>query len=271
MWLLRSPLLQFFLVGALLLFAHHLLQPRPRTRIHLSTEERAGLEQDFARRAGHAPSPAERQQIVDAYLDSEVLYREALARHLDRGDVIIRRRLIQKMDFVLDALAAGPTAEPTDAERRAYYQAHADRYRQPARRSLRQVFVGQPVDDAQSARGRAEALRQAWQTGADPQRLGDPFVRGAYFVEQTEAELAAVFGPAFAQAVFALPAQIFSPPIASSYGLHIVQVSAIVAASVPSYEAVADRVAQDLQDDRRRRLRMDLVRGLRQSYDISVP
>ena len=42
-------------------------------------------------------SPAAAQS---AYVDEEVRYREALALGLDRGDVIVRRRLVQKMDLL---------------------------------------------------------------------------------------------------------------------------------------------------------------------------
>ncbi|MBL9005338.1 MAG: peptidyl-prolyl cis-trans isomerase [Myxococcales bacterium] len=271
MWFLRAPLLQFFLVGALLLFAHHLLQPSPRTRIRVSAEEKAGLLTDFGRRTGRAPSDSEQQQIVDAYLDSEVLYREALVRHLDRGDVIIRRRLIQKMDFVLDALANGQDAAPSEAELEAYYQSHAERYRQPARVSLWHVFVARDEKGEAAAVARAEALRLAARSGADPAKLGDPFVRGARFVEQTESELASVFGLPFARAVFALPVDTLSQPIASSYGLHIVRTTALLPAVLPPLSAMKARVAQDLNDELRRRTRLRLLRGLRQGYDIAVP
>lgn len=270
MLFLRAPLLQFFGVGALLLVAYRLLQPSPPTRIRLSAAEKAGLLQDFQRRSGHPPSDGEAQQVVEAYLDSEVLLREAQARHLDRGDVIIRRRLIQKMDFVLDALAAGSDAPPAAAELEAYYQGHAERYRQPARVSLWHVFVAHDAPGQAPAAVRIEPLRRLLQAGADPQTLGEPFLRGSRFVDQSESELGAVFGAAFARAVFALPVDVLSAPIASSYGLHLVRVTAALPARLPPLATVAARVSQDFKDDRRRQARLLLLRGLRRGYDIVV-
>lgn len=269
--LLRAPLLQFFLVGSLLLLGDHLLRPAPRTRIRLSMAEKAALLQDFQRRSGHAPDDREQRQVLDAYLDSEVLYREALSRHLDRGDVIIRRRLIQKMDFVLDALASGQDPSPTEAELQAYYQSHAERYRQPARVSLWHVFAAHDATRSSAALGRADALRRQLQAGADWRKLGDPFVRGDHFVEQTEKELSAVFGPAFARAVFSLPVDTLSAPIESSYGVHIVRLTAVNPSVLPPLPAASARVTQDLKEDRRRRARLELLHGLRQGYDIVVP
>ena len=48
----------------------------------------------------------------------EVYYREAMALGLDKDDIIIRRRLRQKMEFVTDDIVA--EAQPTDEELAAY-------------------------------------------------------------------------------------------------------------------------------------------------------
>jgi hypothetical protein len=276
--LLRAPLLQFFLLGALLFLAHRALRPPPPTQIKLTAEALAGLEQDFQRRSGRPASPSERQSLRDTYLDNEVLYREALARQLDRGDVIVRRRLIQKMDFVLDALADQTEAPLTESELSAYLAGHAERYRQPARLSLLQVFVARPSTTAATALAaeaalttRAHSLRQRLQSGADPTTLGDPFVRGSQLQNQSENELAASLGPAFAAAVFQQPLQQWSEPIASSYGLHLVQVTASEPAQLPPLSSLRSRVESDLREERRRRARHELVRELRQHYDIAAP
>lgn len=278
MSLLRAPLLQFFLLGALLLLAHRALRPPPPTQIKLTAEALAGLEQDFQRRSGRPASAGERQSLRDTYLDNEVLYREALARQLDRGDVIVRRRLIQKMDFVLDALADQADAPLAEPELSAYLAQHAERYRQPARLSLIQVFVARPSTMAQAAQDaeaalatRAHSLRQRLQSGADPTTLGDPFVRGSQLRNQSEDELAASLGPAFAAAVFQQPLQTWSEPIASSFGLHIVQVTASEPAQLPPLSSLRSRVESDLREERRRQARRELVRELRQHYDIAAP
>ena len=50
---------------------------------------------------------------------------KALALGLDRDDTVIRRRLMQKMEFLTEAAAAGATAG--DAVLRTYYAAHRER------------------------------------------------------------------------------------------------------------------------------------------------
>jgi hypothetical protein len=276
--LLRAPLLQFFLLGALLLLAHRALRPPPPNQIQLTAEAQAGFEQDFQRRNGRPPSADERQSLRDAYLNSEVLYREALSRHLDRGDVIIRRRLVQKMEFVLDALAGEREATPGDQAVAEYFAQHAQRYRLPARISLVHVFLATPSSSGTQAQAaaadqlsRARSLRQRLLRGADPATLGDPFVRGARFDNQSSSDLAAVFGPAFAAAIERLPSGSWSEPIASSYGLHLVQITATEPARLPPLPSIRARVENDLREEQRQNARRELLRDLRQSYDIVQP
>ena len=272
---LRAPLLQFFLLGALLLLAYRALKPPPKTQITLTAEALAGFEKDFQRRHGRPPSDAERQAQRESYLDSEVLYREALSRHLDRGDVIIRRRLIQKMDFVLDALVEEEAAPLSSQALSEFYAQHAERYRQPARFSLVQVFVAAspPTTMVQHTEPltRAQVIRQRLLRGAEPSSLGDPFIRGTQFREQSESELAAIFGQTFAASVAALPIGAWSEPIASSYGLHLVLLTATTPQQQPALPSVRARVESDLRDERRQQARRDLLRTLRKSYRVVQP
>ena len=46
------------------------------------------------------PSKEELKTIIKNFIQNEVLYREALKLNLDRGDIIVKRRLIQKLGFL---------------------------------------------------------------------------------------------------------------------------------------------------------------------------
>src|SRR5207248_607365 len=110
------------------------------------------------RRNGALPTGSEEAALIQRYIDNEVLYREALALGLDRGDIIVRRRLVQKMEFLTEGL--DPLPEPTDAELQAYLDAHAERY-----------VVGAAPVELRGARGSGGCPRPGL-----PSRLG----RGAY-------------------------------------------------------------------------------------------
>jgi hypothetical protein len=266
--ILREPLLHFALLGAALFWLYHAVVPRETTHtIRLSAADVDALRLDHRRRVGGEATPAEEQALVARFVDDEIMYREALALGLDRGDIIVRRRMLQKMEFLMDGLH--PIPEPSDAELQAYADAHADRYRTPARVSLTHVFVGRDRhgDRAQEV---AEAARTELLAGADPATLGDPFLRGRVLRGQTEQDLGGIFGPAFARAAMTLPLGEWSRPVTSSYGLHVVQVSKRSEAEVPALARIRAAVRQDWANEQRTAVRQKALAELRDRYEVRV-
>ncbi len=74
--------------------------------IVVTAGKRQWLDEHLARQWRRAPTPAESDRFVADFVREEVLYREALARGLDRNDLVVRRRLVQKMEML--ALQDGP-------------------------------------------------------------------------------------------------------------------------------------------------------------------
>jgi hypothetical protein len=268
---LREPLLHFACLGAALFLLHRILSPAPPRRIDVTTEAVWGLARDHERRTGAPPSDEVLRGLLSRYLDDEVLYREALALGLDRGDVIVRRRLIQKMEFLAEQTEAqDEDQEPTDAELQAHLDRQPDRYTLPARASLVHVFVSRDRHGARLAE-QAEALRARLLRGEDPAGLGDPFPRGQVLREQREADLAGALGPDLARAALALPEGAWSPPLPSSYGLHLCRVTARTPARAPRLAEVRAEVRRDLLHERRERARRAALDRLRRGYEIHLP
>ncbi|MBI3782367.1 MAG: peptidyl-prolyl cis-trans isomerase [Deltaproteobacteria bacterium] len=261
---LREPLLHFVVLGAAIFLAQHWATRAPR-RIELSPAVVTGLRQDFYRRTGAQPTAVEEAALVQRYIDSEVLYREALALGLDRGDVIVRRRLEQKMEFVLENRNAPP--DPTDAELQAFLEAHGERYPVPARFSFKHVFLS-----ADRHAGAEEVLaidlRRKLAAGADDAAIGDPFLHGASFSGRSPTEIASLFGESFARQLDALAVGIWSEPIRSSYGVHLVRIEARSAPGVAVLGSVRDRVVQDWEEDERVKARDRGLAELRQRYAV---
>jgi len=256
------------LLGCGVFWLYGRVAPRDATHtIELSASDVEALRQDQRRRLGTEPTPAEDAALVERYVDDEVLYREALSMGLDRGDIIVRRRLLQKMEFLLEGLH--PIPEPTDAELEGYLAAHGDRYRTPARIDLTHVFVSRDRhgSDAQAA---ALALREQLTAGGDPAELGDPFLRGRELRAQSEQDLAGIFGPAFARAAAELPIGAWSQPVTSSYGLHLVRVNGRSAAELPPLARVRAAVQQDWAEEKRRAARAAALAEVRKKYVVRV-
>jgi len=266
--LLREPLVTFVVLGLGLFWLYGQVVPQDASHtIRLSTADVDALRTDHQRRFGTEPTAEDDRAIVAHYVDDEILYREALALGLDRGDIIVRRRLLQKMEFLLDGLH--PVPEPTDADLEAYLAAHTDRYRTPARIDLVHVFVSRDRHGA-DANAMALRLRAELVRGADPAVVGDPFLRGRVLREQSEQDLAGIFGPAFARVALELPTGEWSEPVTSSYGLHVVRVSKRSPAELPPLAVVRAAVRQDWSEERRDAARKSALDELRGKYDVRV-
>jgi hypothetical protein len=256
----------FAVLGAAIFAIHAAVAPPPRDgRIVITRDFLAGLRQEHAAHAGRPPTPEEERALVDRFVEEEMLYREAVALGLDRGDPIVRRRLAQKMTFV----AEDGERNPTDADLAAYLAAHADRYRDPPRISFRHVYIAHNRNGDAPEKDPHRLLADL-ASGAAPDTLGDPFLQGRSFAQRTAAEIEAVFGHAFTEALMAAPAGAWTGPIASSYGVHLVRIEGRVDGATPPLAAVRERVRADLRDERREAAMRAMREKLRARYAVEI-
>ena len=102
---LTQPLLHFFVLSAALLIVYDYLDEGDTDPVAFAIADLERLDTLWQERMGRAPSLDELRTIVNGHLREEVLYREATALGLDRDDIIIRRRLAQKMAFMTQGIS----------------------------------------------------------------------------------------------------------------------------------------------------------------------
>ena len=245
--LAREPLLHFFLVGAVL-FA---LAERHRAqtdvyRIVVTPERVREIAMRYQAEFGNAPAPATLAQLVDSDIDEEVLYREGLARKLDRDDEIIRRRIVQKVEFLQQDLAA--PAAPTEMQLRAWYAAHASRYAAPATVSFSHIYFVDGAAGEQAARARASLVLKGLPDAIirAPER-GDPFPDLYDYAGFGQEQARRLFGDsALSRGLFRAPTGRWTGPLRSNYGWHLVRVQTREPARMPPFAEVRDRVQADV-------------------------
>ena len=113
--LLREPLLHFLLLGALLFGVYGWLN-REGCRIRgneivVSRGQMRSLQAQFERVWQRAPTAEELQGLIDNWVREEIFYREGMVMGLDRDDPVVRRRIAQKVEFIVDG------ATPRGADR----------------------------------------------------------------------------------------------------------------------------------------------------------
>ena len=270
----KEPLVHFLCVGALIfllysLFAPQIQAPDASNKIVISAGDIERLSQDWARKWNRLPSSEELEGIVEARIREEVYYREALALGLDRDDAVIRRRLMQKMEFLTNDLAVHD--EPDEATLRDYLQANADDYRQPKKVSFRQIYFSRDRRGdmvRQDADKLLVALHSKPEIAQDSHALGDSFMQPNHYAQQSPAEVARVFGDDFVTQLLAAEVGSWQGPIISVYGLHLLRIDAIKAAQLPALEEVIDDVRRDWLFARRQQANKNIYQRLRSRYQI---
>jgi hypothetical protein len=265
--LLREPLLHFLLLGALLFLAYGWLNRAGLSapdEIVVSQSQVEGLVMQFERVWQRGPTTDERQALIDSWVRDEVFYREALAMGLEQDDPVVRRRLSQKVQFILDT--GSQSAAPTDAELQAWLDAHADRYRVEPTYSLRQVYF----DPARHGDGVAAALAKAQRALASGNvSVGDPTMLPAER-EGRATEIERTFGPEFERALRDLPVGGWQGPVRSAFGLHLVELTARTDAREASLAEARPEVARDLMEARTESAQEALYENLRARYEIRI-
>jgi hypothetical protein len=270
--LLREPLFQFLVIGAALFGVFHLVDKRKGEtpeRIVISSARIANLADGFERTWRRPPSKEELQGLLDDYIRDEVFYREGRAAGLDRDDVIIRRRVRQKMEFFAEDSSA---QEPSNEQLSAYLRSNPERFRTEDRVTFHHVFLsaawrGTAIDrDSQQV---ASALNAA-DAKTDTAELGDPFLLGEEFQALSQSDVAGIFGDGFAQQMSAIEKGHWQGPIASSFGQHFVYISERSPGSLPPLDAVREAVRREWSNARRLESEQKLYASLRERYEIVV-
>ena len=192
---LREPVVQFFVVGALLFVVHRLVVGDPRV-IVVTPGVPAEVARRFRDTHQRPPSPAELEEALGVWKREEALYREALRERLDRHDATIRTVLADRVRA--RASIGAPPREPTTAELDGWFAAHRSLYETPRRYDY--ATVAFPRSDRAAAATR-EKYELALKGGADPRTLGRPIIGGTL----TADELRERVGPALAARIASLP------------------------------------------------------------------
>lgn len=266
-WCAHEPFVHFVALGAVIFVAFYAMNTGTdgqNDRIEVTTADLERLRASSLQQWGQEPDMQQMQDLVQSLVREEVLVREALASGLDRDDIIVRRRLAQKMEF----LAHADVSTPTEAEVRQYHAAQAAQYPQAASVDFEHVYFRTDrsgIPAAQAARQAREALTRGAPVAADN------FMLGNTLTAQDRDALVRDFGPAFADAVLRAPEKSWSEPLASAQGLHLVRVLRHAPAATLPLEAIRDRVTADMVNARVAAARDATYQRLLARYTVVLP
>ena len=272
--LMKEPLLHFLLAGAALFGAYAWINRAAENpnagkaqQLHIAAGDVEWLAENWTTQWRRPPTQEELRGLIADYLNEQVLAREARALGLEDNDVIIRRRLAQKLTFLIEDTLR--RAEPSETELQQYYETYAQRFRSDAHISLRQIYFS-PQRRANARSDAADTLRLLRDKGhaLSTEELGDRLLIETEFHDESERSISGTFGPGFARAVFSLEPGDWSGPIESGYGLHLVRVSTLQTAQLRPFSEVRERVAQEWKREQEKSAKERYLAELRKKYGL---
>jgi hypothetical protein len=259
----KQPLLHFILIGCFLFALFELTGARDDAAADsrtITVDHQALL--DFIQQRSKAfnqslfeqklaSMPAEEKQaLIDELVREEALYREARSLGLDKGDYVIKRRVIQKLEFVTEGLSKS-AVEINKEQLRDYFDKHRQEYFIAPTITFTHVFFNSELHGKTKAEelaleklGELNAGRVPFNDGI---RHGDRFLYHLNYADKTPDLVASHFGEAMAEKLFVLPPdqQRWYGPYKSAYGYHLVKLSDRNAGRSPALGEVRSRVVHD--------------------------
>jgi len=262
---LREPLVHFLVLGGLLFgaiaFANYLKRPVVR----IDAQEIEQLAAYWELQSQRPPTRDELAALIHERVDEELLAREAVRLGLDKNDMIVRRRLAQKMAFASEDVAA--LKEPDDKTLQAYYDANRARYATPGRVAMRHIYFSRDRTGETPQAAAAAALAKLQAGGAV---ASDPSLLPLTYADIAEADIVRDYGDEFAAAVQKAPVGAWVGPAPSAYGLHLIRVERRLPTESPPLAAVREDVRAAWLAERRQDENREFRASLRKRYKVEI-
>lgn len=285
--LVKQPLVHFLILGLALfvvfdLTASNGVQTNEKTIV---VDEAALLRFVQYRTKAFQPEVAQRRlaalegqeldRFIADYVREEALHREALALGMDVDDYIIKRRLIQKVEFITSDFAT-TAVEVGDEELAEYYESNRDDYYVSPFVTFTHVFFDRERhgDDQllELAHRELDVLNRDRVSFSQSMRHGDRFLYHTNYVERTPDFVASHFGAPMAEAVFSLPPsdETWHGPFESPYGVHLVMLTRNVAGRYPALDEITARVHDDARREAIHSRSEEAVQAIVETYDVQI-
>jgi hypothetical protein len=285
-WLgwVREPILHFLLLGLGLFIVYSWLNPDEAidSRVIEINRESLGQFIEFRTRSfnGNAGekldslSPKALSDIVDQYITEEALYRRALNYGMDRQDYVIKRRLVQKMEFLAEGTKS-PVNTLTSADLEQFYAQHQADYEVPAAVTFTHVFISVDRHGPASKSMALEMLARLNNRNVrfdQAPNFGDRFPYQLNYVEKTQDEVGGHFGRVMASQLFdlAVEQQAWQGPLSSAFGEHLVLLTRKQVARIPGLDEVRNQIATELQRQRETERKKAVIETMISEFEVKI-
>jgi len=259
---LYKKLIIFFSIGlGIFLLDLFLGSYEAEDTIVIYDDEIESLIASWQEQVGREPNEDEISKIINQLVEEEILYREALKLGLDKNDIIIKRRLAQKLGFLRQEIN---TKEPSKKDLQDYFLKHKSNYFQDAK----YTFTHHYFSKGQGWKRAEEALIKLIQS--DEGIRSDPFMDKKNFSLKTDKEIERIFGKGFSKNLDNINLNQWSGPFRSIYGSHLILLLGKTQPKEASFEEVFNQVLSDFLLKRQEELDKSYLNDLKAEYKIVI-
>ncbi len=218
-------------------------------------------------------SEEELERLISDYVREEALHREAKALGVDKNDYVIKRRMIQSIEFITDGFVTA-AVEVSDEDVAAYYETNREAYYVNPFVTFTHVFF----NGERHSRDEAFALASAKLAELNKDRVpfshaprhGDRFPYFLNYVERDPQFVASHFGLPMSEQVFALEASdaTWHGPFESENGLHLVLLTRKAEGRYPDLAEVEAIARDDAEREAIAKQKDKAIQAIVDTYEV---
>ena len=270
---ISSPLLHFLVAGFIIFISsYYVSRRREAHRIIIDKAVVEKLITSWQTQFGRMPTDRELKIATDDYVRQEVLYREAASLGLQQEDEIIKRRLQQKMAFILKDNIVVP--DPGQSELESYYKKNSAKFSNPPAVSFSHIYFSADKAGTEQAQQRAHTILKSLLTKQDVRRaaeLGDRFMLLYDYNDLNKTDAVGLFGDSpFTDSLFSVKENQWAGPFLSGYGYHLLFVNKRMETSIPPLSLIKDRVVESFKNDKLQEMDNQAMEKLIEKYTIEI-
>ncbi|MFT5563277.1 MAG: peptidyl-prolyl cis-trans isomerase C [Litorivivens sp.] len=271
--LFREPLFYFLLVGSLLFLLDESM-PQSDQTITVSKRELLNFlqlqstsgDRDVALKMFAEMDPENLSLLIRNFTEEEALYRTGIKLGVDESDYVIRKRIIQKMEYIGDGF------KPEVDNPQSFFERHQDRYLVEEKITFTHVFINNGADAEARTSLLLTELNQSAADYSAATSYGDRFLYHTNNVDRTLGEVADHFGNRMAKALFTLNPDnsLWRGGFRSSGGHHIVLLTSRTPARIPAFKEIEARVRADARSEQIREARAQFVQRTVSEFTVEI-
>ena len=247
--IVKEPLLHFLILGGLIYVASMLWSNSDNQiqEIIVSEGRIKHLTTLYKKTWQREPTQEELEKVVNEYVLEQAAYYEGVNLGLDKDDVVITRRVRQKLDFIAEESTSRP--EVNDQILSLYLKEHAEQFQSESLFTFHQIYLD-PKKHGKELNQQIEILMTELQQKPDQDTslLGDRILFKPVYQQQSISEIKRTLGNNFSQQLTQLNIGKWIGPVHSSFGVHLIYIEENIKGRLPELSEVRPQVLREWEN-----------------------